>query len=667
MSVFGSCSFTEKTCSGQGELRNVHLSSGQDRHEADRPGAVDSEDWTLSACGAGMVEDITRIGFQGISTSVLRKLQQIFEEDDNDDISLCPPCSTREDCRIARTVGGTSDGTPQESRQREVLHSAVHVGQHQDDGRTCVSSSVHGNMWPDKLNRLEALLDCYEYAENFWDPYHKSGPPHSRRACYEGTIADSPSTHICLERFLEDFPACRKSFEWLLDADCILGGSGKLESLGAGPKNAKLEDHVGRLLELDIAERMPHSVRSRILNSAFCVPKKTSGSLRFILNPAILNQALKGAQIPNCNLPPYRKIRETMMSAAWCVQFDFKSYYFQFVIPERVRNLFAFRAGSTRLRMRRAPMGYKATPQAGQLFAETLAKEAAKGSNVNHLVWMDNVVFVADDRERLAEVASRFQDLCKRYRVVEGDVDPITRKLCAFGIEWDLANGRFRLKPEWVRGVSRVSSYIWEPRPLRFMYKICGLLVWRFYALGGPMRRLTTILRWMSMATAGTKSWSDLVSFEAGVSESVQGQLAMLQNNRWVYWQKSYVLTDVRIATDASDKGWGVFFHSDKEESAGAFLMGNMHDIYVKEMFALCRGVLEVLIKHGKRVHISIDCDNKAVIASIARGFTLVNTAAELLSFTMSIVECCESEISVFYIPSALNPADKPSRQVGAV
>ena len=159
-----------------------------------------------------------------------------------------------------------------------------------------------------------------------------------------------------MEDFLQDFPSTRPNFLWLVDSDTIRTAAIGLKR-ERGPPNNLLLGHIDRLIDFDIAEIMPR-VKDRLFSGAFCVPKKVPGTLRFIINPKSLNNSLSNAAIPKCTLPSYRSIRLTMMSHEWVVQFDFKSFYYQFLLPEKVRNLFGFRVGNKLYRMRRAPMGY---------------------------------------------------------------------------------------------------------------------------------------------------------------------------------------------------------------------------------------------------------------------------------------------------------------------
>ena len=341
-----------------------HSCSGKDGHQGPRTGSIDQYDRsvfpdseTLADYTAGRQPNLSRFG--------TIQLQRVFEEAYRDDLTLCQTFRTRF-CRDKDRTGRSSDlGSAQVRRVYAQIHSSRDLEGHEElpTADRPAAEDLNVDIWPRGMSSLECAMDDYGYADSFSEWLDEAGVPRARRACYEGEIASSPLTHIDLDSFLHDYPECKDNFKWILD---VGGHITSLKKGAMGPPNKLLEPHVQRLIDLDIAESIPHSCKSRILSGAFCVKKKQPGALRFILNPKGVNKALDGVVIPKCALPSYQTIRNTIMSSEWISQFDFKSFYFQFLLPTEIRNIFGFRVGNRLLRMKRAPMGFKCTPQAGQ-------------------------------------------------------------------------------------------------------------------------------------------------------------------------------------------------------------------------------------------------------------------------------------------------------------
>eukprot|EP01060_Flectonema_neradi_P003830 TRINITY_DN124_c0_g1_i11.p1 TRINITY_DN124_c0_g1~~TRINITY_DN124_c0_g1_i11.p1 ORF type:complete len:832 (-),score=25.40 TRINITY_DN124_c0_g1_i11:464-2959(-) len=627
----------------------------EDRPPFRRPDGYGS-DVRMPLPDRGRMDPIHRLRSR-IPRPAIGSLQQILEKESGDKrvVPDDPARGTQPGSSSSERGRGSPHGKAPVGNRHPALHQSV--GLEFDTGDKPTGSSApepkYLDLWPTKpMATLEAALEDYDYFEYFAEP----GVPRARRACYQGVIADSPRSTIDLLGLSVEFPCLIDVLRWVTDVDVLQCYTSDIAG-SRGPPNQRLSNHLERLLNLDIAERLPHSAKRRHFCSAFCVKKKAPGSLRFILNPAALNASLKLAPIPRCNLPSYREIREVMMSASWACQFDFQSYYFQIPLAEAVRNLFVFRIGSNLLRMKRAPMGYKCAPAVGQHIAEVLAAAAVRFLSVGTLVWMDNVVFTASSRDVLFVVCSRFRSLCQRFRIVIGDYDEPSQALTAFGIDWDMQNRRFRCKTSWTEKVYSAVDYIDRPVPKRFLWKVCGTLVWRHHALGLPLRFLRDVLHWMS-TTSAEGTWEGLCRFNTLIETDVRHHLGVLFANPWVSWP-NVRRSSCWVATDASNSGWGVV--TSGREFWGSFSVdAQRNSIYVKEMFAACVGLVLTGAQRRTEYHVAID--NKAVIAAFRRGYTFVPLADELLEFIQDWADARFSTIVPHYVQSSANPADEPSR-----
>ena len=179
------------------------------------------------------------------------------------------------------------------------------------------------------------------------------------RADYEGQIAAAPPIPIDHKRLLIRFPQLREHFQWIQPEFLLpiveesLRGSPAPN--GPGPRNEKLESLADELIAGQIAESMPRNrgtagdsgSRTRILwHSAFCVPKKQAGWLRFILSGKTVNRLLANLSLPTCQFPSYRVLVDRILSQSHFAQYDFKSYFFSIPPRGRCSQPFRFSRGS---------------------------------------------------------------------------------------------------------------------------------------------------------------------------------------------------------------------------------------------------------------------------------------------------------------------------------
>ena len=123
----------------------------------------------------------------------------------------------------------------------------------------------------------------------------------------------------------------------------------------------------------------------------------------------------------------------------------------------------------------------------------------------------------------------------------------------------------------------------------------------------------------------------------------------------------------VRVATDASDNGWGIVF---LDETGAVIPSVNSKDIvgfqtfptdyqkshiFLKEMFAAVEGVKEAVRRFPDCKQVSIVVDNTATAAALKRGYSTNSKATLKLSEIDMFLE-------VITVPSKANVADSPSR-----
>ena len=517
------------------------------------------------------------------------------------------------------------------------------------------------------LQHLWEVLQHYDYDWSWWDI---DGSTRIPRASYEGKIAGAPSLPLNSELLLKDFPHLQENFIWISHA--FISKHARWEgTAGAGPRNAKLGACTEQLLSGSFAEKAPRSRKGCCLHSAFCVPKRKPGELRFILACQRLNQAMAHIKLPPCQFPSYTMIVDTVLSGAFFCEFDFKSWFFQFNIEPAARPFFAFRCNNAILWMTRLAMGYRASPQLGQAVTRCLGAEAVANTQAEHISWLDNTVFVADSAEILNRVKSNFEAICARYGVIIGDTSPISRQGTMLGLHFDCIHKRWKMDPAWVEKLkgSLQISMLEAAMPLRFWWRMCGLILWRVYALQLHLYEQASLLSWMSEVSKdgvlSYESWSREVTLPLNVRASMQDSLGQLLQNPWRIW--SPPPTDRGTAhTDASLTGWCFIVNRDGKTITrwGLFTENWLHeDIAVLEMYAFYRMVMHICEDmHMQGVRWRVGVDNTAVIGAWRKGFSHAKHILNLLMKARRIADTASCRFEMGYVKSEENPADDYTR-----
>ena len=503
-------------------------------------------------------------------------------------------------------------------------------------------------------------LKYYDYASAWVDSRFSAAP----RASYEGIISEATPGTIYIVQLLRDFPALGENFRWFTDADFLYRLIDQGLKPRPGPLNTKILPHVGRLDSLGITESSPKADSSVTwYQGVFCVPKKAAGSLRFIMSCRAINSALDMTSLPRCHLPSYSEILATVFGASLVMQFDFKSFFFQFGLPMDVRPYFAFRACRLHRRMTRLPMGYAPAPQAAQALTSALIQKSCTGTNAQGLAWIDNAIFCGDSVS-LARVHQAFKQLCEKYNVVIGDYEAPAAYTTLLGIEVDLRQRRWRMDPTWVMKTLPAAQNLLSTGQgtLRTWWRICGAFLWRYHALRLPLHGALTILTWMSQTSRLHLPWDAPYVMGDRVCRALQLQADALARNDWQSWVVRERLV-VQVVCDASLSGWAVV-QEDLRPLYGAF-WGELAaaTIFLKELFAAYKAVSTICSRPRWRgYHIILFSDNQAVIGAIRKGVSHVEGAQRWLNDIQYCLERHDCSLEPEYVRTCENIADQYTR-----
>ena len=644
------------------------LGRGEDRQNETRSMDSGSKKWLFIPRGVAMVgNNEWRNGIHGFEPI---GIQQMAGKTSRHHEPLHTSQCTHV-CRVGVVgTGRSGDGAACIRDVNPVLHTAGDLdldSEYDKSGRTTAVKAIHDR--PFWASKLEAGFRMYDYAEGWLTGITGTRCP---RTCYDGTISGIRMEPVNMELLVGSYPNLRTNMRWIADPNFVIqviNNSPQEDESGIGAKNVQLKPHTERMLELGFAEPSPRSTTNRFMHSAFLIPKSTPGQLRFILNCKTINELTAYTSLPPCRLPSYETIVETLLPRRYACEFDFTSYFFQFPIPERIRPLFSFRVDKKIYRMTRLPMGYRGAPQLAQAVLLNLIEDAIDGRDVSGIGWIDNAIFAADDIQVLQSVRDRFRTLCLKYSITIGAVTEPNTYIITLGIEADLTRKCWKLKEKWVKAVAEPGKMILDSRVnlRRSYWKISGIILWRRHALRLRLHEATELLMGMSelMQEGDPKSkvfWNTAVKISEEYMNSLRLEFRELVKNEWVRWNKRSYETEMTFVSDASTKAWAFVVGNSYRRGRFPRDIVNM-GIFEKEFFAVVKAIEYVVTELKlQSCRVTGHVDNKGVIGSLHRGYSLQQNVQPMLRTIHRLLDRSSSVLHVEYVASEDNIADKHTR-----
>ena len=142
---------------------------------------------------------------------------------------------------------------------------------------------------------------------------------------------------------------------------------------------------------------------------------------------------------------------------------DFKSFFHQLMLSLEVGQRYVLRINGEYFALTRAAMGHKASAAAAHSITRAVARLAAAGEAEFDVI-IDDVAFFANDKDQLARVMARFDDICDEIGLTIGSkTDPATT-VSHRGIDFDLSSQRVRVR-ETTSSRTRDRVAIYQARP----------------------------------------------------------------------------------------------------------------------------------------------------------------------------------------------------------
>lgn len=360
------------------------------------------------------------------------------------------------------------------------------------------------------------------------------------------------------------------------------------------------------------------------LSNVFAVAELAKHRRRHIIEP-LLNDILFGGDLGDIVLPGPADVRRGLKKYA--LQFDAAAFYDQFALSPGVSSFFSFRSRSSPTgfaRYSRLPMGFRPSCFVAQESMLALADLAPEG--VTALVYIDNVLFTADDEDLLLRAGALFRSRCLTCGVTLNDphlpleslVVPVQEFL---GVEYDLESRTCRNTQKTVEKLHAARLALTNPLSLRSLAAVFGLLFWCQQVVPlrlAPFFAALAAFRHLPLEAQSPTRWNaraPLLSAEAH-SQLLAWIDACIARPCRPLVEPDVPAPEFRVWVDASAFGWGALVERTSDSSvlrlgrpwsAEDRATYNVASSVVAEPLGFRRAVLAVCTENTRAIEVHTD------------------------------------------------------------
>ncbi len=320
--------------------------------------------------------------------------------------------------------------------------------------------------------------------------------------------------------------------------------------------------------------------------------------------------------------------------------------------------------------------GIDAAAEMMQIAMESIAEAACRKSGAHCVVHIDNILF-AGSRAQVSAACQAFKSICTTCNITLNTEDANTPATVVpfIGLVFDAEHKTLWLGPQFMKklqeSIHKPDAFTWQ-----HLDELAGRVIYALYSTARPLWRAGFFFKWYRRQLAANAQRSDDQPFQISMPPSIQRQfdalIDMLHLNEPtpVTSNKRFGAVgdeefDCVLLTDASETGCGcVLFRP----GLPPLVFGrNWHDlglhpghITIAEAYAAAIGLNRWHDEtEGCRVLLLIDNTSAAFAL---RGFAKDNTLRAVAD--MAAQTASAAHVAVAYVPTALNVADAPSRDI---
>lgn len=346
--------------------------------------------------------------------------------------------------------------------------------------------------------------------------------------------------------------------------------------------------------------------------------------------------------------------------------YDGVSMFYQYGLSDQVANLFvAAIKGSKRIDLfchTRLPMGFTYAVHLSQGGLTIVCEMAillmgSNGKLVGYFIWVDNILLAGETRQMLEKFSALFEMVAKYVNmVVRAETDIVTSGQWS-GLHIDLTDKCYSLSEKFLEKASDLLRFIKTQSglPLIVYQKYLGCIAYAAYVLRFPFGYLHSYMR---LPVVDGHIPMD------GVSHAVVEPLFQKGVKMPLVPTSRLCAGDYILFTDASTEALGAVLI--KGDNAPLHLSrrwplsyANVH-INILEARALLTSLAHW--PELKDMQLDVYCDNTAVVGAVSKFYS---PSVELNAVVVEIHKLCLDKnlyLTIHYVPTLLNLADKPSR-----
>ena len=352
---------------------------------------------------------------------------------------------------------------------------------------------------------------------------------------------------------------------------------------------------------------------------------------------------------------PIPRLRRCVFKGQYGCTFDVRAMYYHFGLSKEVaEKAFRVLTQDGYKTFNRLPMGFKWAAKIAQV-AITFLTLGIQGVHIE--LYIDNIMFIGS-LEATREARRIFLERCVHYNFTLGEDSGITSCVTHRGLQFDLIGKRVRLSTVFVEKFQTriaVENGTWADRRA-----LMGSMVYATTSLDIPLGKIYHLLKWLARHTL-TKP-SDRAPLWAQCIPQWRYVCNAIRHNQWISpppaTEEAVIISDA--ATETRLGAVLVLLPSGRfmQHAFEIKRYASINDMEAQALYVGLRKFASVL----RERHILYWGDNTAVLSTLRSSYSRSFALNIGIGRIIKTISELRSIISPFYVPSAFNPADAPTR-----
>jgi hypothetical protein len=441
----------------------------------------------------------------------------------------------------------------------------------------------------------------------------------------------------------------------------------------APPRRTRMPSHLwGQLVGSEAVVRVSRPEHLPFSCALRLIPDRKNARLARVIFPVVpLNKACR--RPPPTPTPRLHHLLEGVLAHKRVATADLKGWFFALAIPACVAAaFFAVRHASGWFGARRGLLGWTWMPYIMASVAVAMVQEAMRRAaalfprrSACAFVWIDNFVIGTDDDAHGREALDQLRAVADHLGASLHEVTPPATKARVVGTEVDLVSRAWRLSSAWAAGFVAMAAAFDTARTItcQVLWRLMGGASWVAYVAQLPQLWLAPVYDYAGALArkvhSRALSMRSVVQYPRRVRDCVRAAATYAAQNPW---RRFGARMTRPVFSDASgDGGVGLMVPARKGLYAvHAERVADPPHINVLELLAALKALLRSSPPPGSTVPLVLD--NSVATYQFARFSAAAPRTRRLLALAAEWAARRRVALDPALVPSALQPADEPSR-----